>query len=329
MAEKCGDDLIAARRFMNLCRNHMSEMFSGGEVPMEDVVMRLSEIQSQAKLMRARYIYKSAQTVIDDLTRHRSPTDCASSVLVLQKLINQYESGLSEIAPQISPVVKSEKTNPVGPAIVSELTRQIETARTLVPLIKYANKEDRPSLFKLVNLAANRGKADSKTQVYSRKNMIPRAGLVSDLEQFDVILPALTNGWLREARSQGKSISVSSACDDALVASDILNKIQSGLRGFGEILISESVGTPETLEAKGLSRSAHMAVTARFKQKTLTVLLSCGGQGFEEGLAQSIVKDLRACGLSPYLDFQEDIIRLEIRNIPARPAIPSEQEAVS
>lgn len=313
MVENCGDDLVAARRFMNLCRGHMSEMFSGGKLPMEDVVARLSEIQDQAKKMQAKYIYNSAQTVINDLTERRTPGACTSSVLVLQKLIQQYDSGLTELAPASTRTTEPEKTNPVGPIVISELTRQIESAKILAPLIKFADQDDREGLIKLVSLAANRSHKPAKP----------------DYESFDVIVPALTNRWLRDARTQGKSISISSGCDAALVKADVLNKVQSFLHGLGEILISRSVEVPEKLEARGLSRSAHMAVTARLSQKSLTVLLTCRGRDVDSDLIEDISRDIRAAGFSPFLDLQGDIIRFEIRNIPARPSMAPEREAAS
>lgn len=305
MVETSGDDLVAARRFMNLCRLHMSDMFSGGQLPMSDVVSRLTEIQDQAKTMHARSIYKSAQSVIESLSDHKSPIDCTSSVLVLQKLIQQYDHGLSEIAPRTQRRVKPVepvKSNPVGPDVLSELTRQIETAKTLAPLIKFADKDDQKGLVTLVSLAANH----SKKPVQSRS------------ENLKVILPSLTNHWLREARTQGKSISVSSAIDDALVKKDVLSKVQSSLRALGDILIARSIHTPDKLEELGLSRSAHMAITGRLSGGKMNILLSCKGQQISDDVLNSIAERIRAAGLNAYLDSQGNLMRFEIRDIAAR-----------
>ena len=304
MVEKCGDDLVAARRFMNLCHSHMSDMFSGGQLPLDDVVNRLAEIQDHAKLMHARSIYKSAQSVIDNLMGRQSEAECASSVMVLQRLIAQYDHGLSEIAPPSTRYFKTAKTNPVGPEIVSDLTRQIETAKTLAPLIKFAEAEDRPALVKLVGLAANQGKSNP-----ARRR-----------DAFENILPALTNHWLRNARSQGKSISVSSGVDACLVTVDLLDNIQSVLSDLGSLVISDVVGTPEDREQMGLRRSAHLAVTGRMEGQTMSVLLSCQGEIIDDDVLDGISEQIRALNLTPYLDLSNDMIRFEIRDIPARRA---------
>lgn len=313
MANTGGDDLVAARRFMNLCRLHMSDMFSGGQLPMTDVVSRLTEIQDHAKIMHARSIYKSAQSVIKNLSGHKPPVDCTSSVLVLQKLIQQYDKGLSEIAPPTQRRAKPVKSNPVGADVLSDLTRQIETAKTLAPLIKFADKDDRKGLIKLVSLAANHSKKPAQKQS----------------ENVKVILPSLTNNWLREARTQGKSISVSSSIDDALIKKDILNAVQSNLRALGNVLIARSIETPDQLEAQGLSRSAHLAITGRLSRGTMKLLLSCKGQQISDEHLNPISERIRAAGLTPYLDFKGDLIRFEIRDIPAHRVSAAEEREVA
>lgn len=300
MPDKCGDDLIAARKFMNLCRDHMSEIFSGGQIPVLDVVEKLSEIQSHAKLLHARSIYRSAQDVIDDLTGRRNIQACAGSVLVLQKLIRQYETGLSEIAPVAPQVLPKKPVNPVGPIVVSDLAQQKQAADILTPLVKFAEKDDRDGLVALINLAANQARPAQKKNPKTAQKM-------------DIILPALTNHWLRLARTQDKSISVSSCLDDIELDRSRLRQLQAGLKHLGELLISQSVETPELRESRQLSRSAHLALTARQTDSQLEILLSCEGQQPRQSDFDLISKTLmRGAGIQPHIRIEDGLIQVEM-----------------
>jgi len=265
MTDRCGDDLIGARKFMTVCQTHMREVFSGGKLPMEDVIIRLGDIQDHAKLMHARAIYKSAQSVIDQLTGRSSLSDCASSVLVLQKQIRHYEHGLSEIAPKSSAVDAPQGLPADGPPIVTDIARQKTALNILEPLIAIAPEADQPALTRLVSVAAN----DQPREV----NLTPK----TQSRKLDEIFPSLTNHLLRQARLQGKSVSVSVASDDVYLEVDQLKNIREKLTELGNALISETVETSEIRSAQGLSQSAHIAITARQIRQKLAILVSCDG----------------------------------------------------
>ena len=177
MVEKCGDDLVAARRFVNLCSNHMREIFSGGSLPLTDVINQLADIQSMAKIVQARAIYKAAQTVIDDLTKRHSVEECAGSVLELQGLIRQYEKGLNEIEPKVvAAVVKLASITPSQNILpMAESTRQRRAAQILKPLIKFANPDEQSSLVQLMSFAANDQKTTSKPVSYTHLTLPTKA----------------------------------------------------------------------------------------------------------------------------------------------------------
>ncbi len=302
MTEATGDDLIAARRFMNLCQSNMSEIFSGHKIPFSDVIMRLADIQSQAKLMHARSIYRSAQTVIDDLTRRQSVSECVGSVLTLQNLIRQYDEGLTEISP------KKAKTNPVnaqkapgkGPAIISDLSQQTEAAKILGPLIKFADKPDQKNLISLLSRAAN----DKPKQ---KKPVKRKVG---------VIMPSLTNHWLRLARTNQKSISVSVASDDVNIDVETLKALQSIILRVGNSLVQDCVSTPEIRAAQNISRSAHLAVTTRLDNDSLNILVSCEGKLPSQIRSQALQSEIEALGGRFVLTENNGEIRTEMLGIP-------------
>ncbi|NNE59083.1 MAG: hypothetical protein HKN36_13330 [Hellea sp.] len=280
MTDRCGDDLIGARKFMTVCQTHMREVFSGGQLPMEDVIMRLGEIQDHAKLMHARAIYKSAQFVIDQLTGHASLSDCASSVLVLQKHIRQYECGLSEIAP-INAAANSPQMTPTGPPIVSNIARQKTAINVLEPLIALAPTEDQPALTRLVSIAAND----------QPKAAAPLSK--SQFDKLDSIFPGLTNHLLRQARVQGKSVSVSVASDEVFLDGDQLNILSEKLIELGDALITETVESTEIRSSQGLSQSAHIAITARQSHQKLSILVSCDGTALSTPSISRLTKGVK------------------------------------
>lgn len=320
MSLKCGDDLIAARRFTNLCQDHMSKIFSGGELPLLDVIQRLSEIQSHAKLMHARSIYRSAQDVINDLTGRRSVQACAGSVLVLQRLIRQYETGLSQIAPVTAQAARTHSQDNFGPKIVTDFSALEWSKKVLEPLIQFADEEDQKKLTSLINLAISRPVKAEKTDlvnVTQHSETVRR--VASSTQKIDVILPSLTNHWLRLARTQNKSISVSSSMDDVQIDSDRLKHLHTGLKHLGELLVSQSVEQPDKREARDLSRSAHLALTARLSGQDLAVLLSCEGAEPRTDDFNLIAETLKkTVGIKAQLTYDSDLIRIELSDLRVR-----------
>ena len=300
MTDKCGDDLIAARRFTNLCQAHMSAIFSGGKLPLLDVITRLSEIQSHAKLMHARSIYRSAQDIIDELTVRKSAQACAASVLVLQKLVRQYEKGLSEIAPIVVPVSKPVDATVKGPAIVTDLAQQKSAARTLTPLVKFAQGKDRAGLVSMIKYVVNETKSAPKK---------PKSDVVQNVES---LLPDLTNHWLRLARSQEKSISVSSALDDISLTSGRMKTLQKAMLHMGELLITQSVENPHKRAAKSLSQSAHLAITGRKSEDQFNILISCEGNLPSADDFKMIAQSMTGIEVTARLEDEDQLIKIQL-----------------
>ncbi len=279
MTRNSGDDLVAARRFTNLCQKHMSEMFFGTSLPANDVLDRLGDIQSHAKLMHARAIYRAAQNVVDDLTFTRSDETCAASVLCLQKLISQYEAGLDELAPnadsvpsevkthirQVETAAQTDRPEPIGANLVSDMAAQKTAKDILGGLIQYADGADQKILRSLINLASN--------------DELPKTVPVSiQRDKIDVIMPAITNHWLRIARCQDKSVSVSFMSDEAMLDRDVLKTLRAGLQDLGETLISNVVETAKARKDRGLNQTAHLSVTARKGSAGYVVSTRCSGE---------------------------------------------------
>ena len=302
MVEKCGDDLIAARRFTNLCTGHMREIFSGGSLPLTDVITRLADIQSQAKIMQARAVYKSAQTVIDDLTKKCSVEACAGSVLVLQRLIRQYETGLNEVMPQVTATTVKPKTQthprPISP--INDRVEQSQAAAILKPLIKFADPNEQVHLVSLLSLAAN----DQVSKPKVRSNKI------------DSIMPSLTNNLLRRARTDGKSVSISYASDNSALDETILNQLQAQLESAGNTLIQTCVGTPSSRQEKGQSQSAHLAITSKADGDKLGVLISCDGVAAHALEGDMVLPSLAELGVQSMISVKDGLTRFEIFQIP-------------
>ncbi len=302
MVEKCGDDLVAARRFMNLCSNHMREIFSGGSLPLTDVINRLADIQSQAKIMQARAVYKAAQTVIDDLTKRCSVEACAGSVVALQGLIRQYETGLNEIVPKIIPAIVKPVMNFENSNILpmAENVRQKQAAQILKPLVKFADPAEQVPLVQLLSYAAN----DQVAKPKLRRSKI------------DAIMPGLTNNLLRLARTDGKSVSISYASDESLLDQAVLNLLQNQIENMGKAMIKHCVETPLSRQEKGQSQSAHLAITSRINGDRLDVLVSCDGVSSQTFEGTDLISALAELGAQSLVSTKDGLTRIEIYHIP-------------
>jgi len=97
-----GDDLYIAREFSNAALADISAM-SAIESPhdaanIEQMSVKLARLQSGAKRLRARAIYRSAQIVIDGLSPSSTSEENFNTRLsALSNLVTQYAAGVSEI----------------------------------------------------------------------------------------------------------------------------------------------------------------------------------------------------------------------------------------
>lgn len=99
-----GDDLTTARRFCDNVRGDMSALIDAvctQPCAAPDVLIdSLDRIQSGAKRLHARAIFRAAQTVVNAVNDSAPLPALQGRILTLNKLIVQYETGLDDIMPR-------------------------------------------------------------------------------------------------------------------------------------------------------------------------------------------------------------------------------------
>jgi len=155
-----GDDLTAARRFCNTVRSDMSALIDGvcaRPCAAPDVLIRsLDSIQSGAKQLKARSIFRAAQTVVNAVNDRAPIPTVQGRILSLNKLIAQYETGLNDIAPRPANGVLADDDLPaLLPTGETDLDARYNAARdALAPMMGLSRKgPERDNLVSLANFS--------------------------------------------------------------------------------------------------------------------------------------------------------------------------------
>jgi len=163
-----GDDLTAARRFCDSVRSDMSALMEGvcaQPCAAEDVLLgSLVRIQSGAKRLHARAIFRAAQTVVNAVNDSAPLPTVQGRILSLNKLVVQYEGGLDDIAPRPANV-EHDIQEPVDSSLVfadaeppmPDIEARFRAARAaLLPLMSFAQTgADREALARLAKFSDN------------------------------------------------------------------------------------------------------------------------------------------------------------------------------
>jgi|GEM_PF-2793259 len=155
-----GDDLTAARRFCNSVRSDMSALIDGVSAQpcaAPDILIgSLDSIQSGAKQLKARAIFRAAQTVVNAVNDRAPLPTLQGRILSLNKLFTQYEDGLDDIAPRPANgaladhelLPKLSETKSHDEALDARYTA---ARQALAPLMGFT--QDRPEREDLIKLA--------------------------------------------------------------------------------------------------------------------------------------------------------------------------------
>ena len=252
-----GDDLKQARNFIDATMAEMDILLSDARMEREPSEAALTRVQSGAKLMQARGIYRAAQTVLDAYDRAMGQAQIDGRLMALYKLVIQYAEGLDEIAPA---AVNEDGMNDIE-IIDNSAQDRFDAARDiLIPLLPLAG-ETSPALKFLAGLSAE----------------LPQTG-TPPFVSFESLMPDVTNTALRTARTEGKSVSVSYAADDLSLRSSQVEEVRSQLEQIVERLVKTHIESPEHRTAKGLSRGGHIDITAKDGREGLDISVICDGE---------------------------------------------------
>ena len=256
-----GDDLKQARRFVTAAMGDMDILLSEARMESDLAQAALRRVQSAAKSLQARGIYRAAQTVLEAYERSMPQAKIDGRLMALYKLTVQYGEGLDEIAPADSMVGDDSDAALPG----ADMQTRFDTAREiLIPLLPFAGKTA-PALQYLADTTL----ADMATA--------PQALSGPDVS-FESLMPDVTNTALRTARAHGKSVSLSYAADDLSVRNHQAEGIRAQLESTVEHLVKTHIETPERRAAKGLSRNGYIDITAKNGPNGLDILVACDGK---------------------------------------------------
>ena len=255
-----GDDLVQARIFISSAMSDMDLLLSDLRLTPQKAVETLHKVQTGAKTMSARGIFRAAQTVLDGYNTQVPQSTIDGRLMVLYKLIVQYDDGLKEIEPLIekasshdSQDVHAQKSEQEGYAFAKA---------TLTELLPLAG-EYTSSLQKLMSV--NMAVAPKPVPMIS----------------FESLMPDVTDAALRKARGQGKSVSISYAVENLFIDNQQAGLVRDKLDLLVKDIVTTKIGTPDQRQNLGLPRSGHIDVSAQEGPSGLNITILCDGETFD------------------------------------------------
>ena len=250
-----GDDLTKARCFVDTAQAGLAGMSAAHEVA--DVLVA---IQDDAMEMHARGIVRGAECALMAISEAQNPEQVQGLIFSLTRLVEQYREGLDEIAPVQAKIIE-----------IDTRTERARAKDTLAPLIKFAPaSEQRAALQFLAGFEVEYTAVPTGQNVPARKEL---SGV-----NLETMMPTVTDQILSDARRAGKSVSVSYAVGDIVIAEDLASEIQNFLTELGARLVTDTLASPKIRQAAGLPASGLINITAKEEHGTLALHIECSGQ---------------------------------------------------
>ena len=249
-----GDDLDNARKFVTSAISDMDLLLTDVRLDHKRAIEILSALKAEAKSMKARGISNAAKAVIEGYQdQHRQPK-IDGRLMALYKLVVQYSDGLDEIAPIVTPLSDSSiKSN-------DRTAEHYKIAKmTLTELLPIAGQHA-PTLQHLMTI-----------DVTEKPETVPQIS-------FESLMPEVNDTALRNARGQGKSVSISYAAENLFIENSQVDQVRDELDRIVQRFVKGKIGTPEQRKNAGLPRSGHIDVSAKHGSKGLNISVLCEGE---------------------------------------------------
>ncbi len=224
VAYEGGDDIGRARAFCDRSRIAMDAIIHASRQTDQCegrcahfLSEHLCDIQTGAKLARARAVYRSAQdaqAAIQSRGPHL-PIDWRrvdGRLLVLNKLLGQFESGVIEMEEAFR--ARQPESQPNAPLASNDSVRD-----TLFELLPHAGEGERAALLRLIRW---RDRESGPQAMDHSESAEPKVGLSDSMAE-------RIQGWLSLGRDYGKSISVSYGLDEVALTQDACDDLLSRL----------------------------------------------------------------------------------------------------
>jgi len=247
-----GDDLVKAREFVTNAIPDMDMLLSDLRLNQSKAIETVLRLQVGAKEIQARAIYHATQSVVKSYQNQHDQSKIDGRLMGLYKLIAQYAQGLDEIAPLPAAIHSAEQT----PDINTNDVKFERAKATLTELLPFA-KDEAPRLSRLMSL-----------------NLDQPSALTTQIS-FESFMPEVTDKALRDARAQGKSVSISYSAENLLLEGRQAEQIQAELEQIVGRLVRKKIGTPKQRQNEGRPRSGHIDVCAKQGPEGLDISVLC------------------------------------------------------
>ena len=351
-----GDNLKAASRFVSRSISSLDNLMTTDKVDPSYVINELADLQRGAKTMRARAIYRAAQTAVDMLHKGRPADHVQSELRVVRSLVEQYNSGLIEVTHAMNykhPSGETPKASPVND-MIADLHAQLAvniaapqgTSKSVVevgveaePSMPSVDVQDSPHmqdhtpsfsgaishlepLIAYAPEARQRAALHRLSQIHGAQNA--RAAVTPKVPrrgletvEFEALMPEVTNVVLTTARHMGKTVSISYAANGVRIGPAMAETLRPALIDLCSLLVSHSLETPQVRRERGQSGAGHVSLIARLNQGKIMITAECTGRDIDKpDLNSSHWKTLYDAGVQIKLGREDNRFCLNITDIP-------------
>ena len=136
-----GDNLKAASRFVSQSIASLDHLMTTDTLNHVSAIDQLADLQSRAKAMRARSIYRAAQTAVDMIHNGDEPQRVQSEFHTIRSLVEQYKSGLDEVLQELSPMAESQMVQPMTDGEMITPVNEVATPSPVGDMIDSLNMQ--------------------------------------------------------------------------------------------------------------------------------------------------------------------------------------------
>ncbi|MGB0907360.1 MAG: hypothetical protein ACPGVT_07685 [Maricaulaceae bacterium] len=284
-----GDDLIAARRFCADADQHLAVLQSESLTD-HTALACLKKLKLAANTVNARAISRTAQHLINVLGIPGGASEgdvnlaLAPHIKRLSKVLELYQHGLADIEALTAEVSNTDdhskaaknahkNENEIATSTARNNSAYENARATLKPLLQFTSA---PSEYAALTKLAGLGMRQDTKKLYAYSHL--KAPDQNTLKlTFDALIPAITDAALKTARRSQKVVSLSYDCDSKTFSSRCFKSIESNIAATLETLIANIIESPDIRQARGQSRSAHIALSIKQIGPGIHISFECPG----------------------------------------------------
>lgn len=247
-------EFFAEREFVALAQTRITALESG-TLSLTQSAGALQDILTSAQSVKAKSVMLCARQCRDYCLSSDSVESPDSAAL--KHLVSLFAQGLFEIDPEARSMMNTGDLKSAMPSMN-------DNAAQLMELIQYAPDSNKSALRDLIRLSGESSQLRGATPE-------PAKQLVS----LETLIAPISSQALVTAHLAYKQVSLSYACDDIAVHSDLESPLQETLAAICETLIEHCIRRPNAREQANLSGTAQISLTASDTQNGLMLDIFC------------------------------------------------------